>query len=220
MNLRDRLGISPHRQRQLTWFMQICLIGMLFVGIYEGNTGIIVNAALALAVTQLPSLLERDFGIPMDSGLVLWITASVFLHVFGNVGLPGATSTPYQSFWWWDHLTHALSASIVAAVGYAGARAIDEHRADIYFPPRFMFVFILLFVLAAGVFWEVIEFAVSRIASVIGTEAALTQYGFEDTMLDLIFNTIGAVIAATWGTAYLTDIVSVLTERLDARETD
>lgn len=220
MKLRDRLGISARRQRQLTWFMEVCLVGMFFVGLYEGNTGIIVNAALALAVTQLPPLLERDLGIPMDSGLVLWITAAVFLHVFGNVGLPGATSTPYQSTWWYDHVTHSLSASIIAAAGYAGVRAIDEHRDDIYLPPRFMFVFILSFVLATGVFWEVIEFAVSGLGSIIGAEAALTQYGIEDTMLDLVFNTLGALIAATWGTAHLTDVVDALTERLSARRTD
>ena len=137
----------------------------------------------------------------MDSGLVLWITAAVFLHVFGSVGLPGMTGTPYDSTWWYNHLTHALSASIVAAVGCAGVRAIDEHRDDIYLPPRFKFVFILLFVLAFGVFWEMIEFAVSGLGSVTGAESALTQYGLEDTMLDLVFNTIGAIGAAAWGTA-------------------
>lgn len=217
MKLRDRLGISARRQRQLAWAMEVGLVGMFFVGLYEGNTGVIVNAAVALGVTQLPSALERDLGISMDSGLVLWITAAVFLHVFGSVGLPGATGTPYDSTWWYDHVTHALSASIVAAAGYTGARAIDEHRDDIYLPPRFMFVFILLFVLAFGVFWEVIEFAVSGLGSIIGAESALTQYGLEDTMLDLVFNTLGAIIAATWGTAYLSGVVDALTERLNVR---
>jgi hypothetical protein len=217
MKLRDRLGIGPRRQRQLAWFMEVCLVGMFFVGLYEGTTGIIVNAALALGVTQLPAVLERDLGIPMDSGLVLWITAAVFLHVFGSVGLPGVSGTPYGSTWWYDHVTHALSASIVAAAGYAGARAIDEHREDIYLPPRFMFVFVLSFVLAVGVLWEVIEFAVGGLASVVGAESALTQYGLEDTMLDLVFNTIGAIVVAIWGTAHLSGVVDALTERLDVR---
>jgi hypothetical protein len=144
--------------------MEVGLVGMLFVGLCEGNTGVIVNAALALGVTQLPAVLERDLDIAMDWGLVLWI-AAVFLHVFGSVGLPGAAGTPYDSTWWYDHLTHALSASIVAAVGYVSARAIDEHRQDVYLLPRFTFVFILLFVLAFGVFWEVLEFAVSASAA-------------------------------------------------------
>ena len=48
MKLRDRLGISARRQRQLAWAMEVGLVGMFFVGLYEGNTGVIVNAAVAL----------------------------------------------------------------------------------------------------------------------------------------------------------------------------
>jgi hypothetical protein len=77
---------------------------MLLLGIVRGRTDIIVNSTVALAVTQLPALLERDLGIPMAPELVLWITAAVFLHVFGTVRFPGSPATPYQSLWWYDHL--------------------------------------------------------------------------------------------------------------------
>ena len=217
MNLRDRLGIGDRRQRQVTWFLEIGLIGMFFIGLDRGNTGIVVNTGVALAVTQLPPVLERDLGIPMDPGLVLWITLAVFLHAFGTVGLPGSLTTPYRSLWWYDHLTHALSASIVAAVGYASARAIDVHRDDVSLPPKFMAVFILLFVLAFGVFWEVIEFAIGKLGALLGGAAVLTQYGLEDTMLDLVFDLVGAVIVALWGTARLSGVVDALADRLDAR---
>jgi hypothetical protein len=45
----------------------------------------------------------------------------------------------------------------------------------------------------------------------------LTQYGLEDTMLDLVFDTVGAVVVAVWGTAYLLDISGYIAQRLDAR---
>ena len=216
MRLRDRLGIGEGRQRQLAWALEVGLVAMSLLGIVRGRTGIIVNSTVALAVTQLPPVLERDLDIPMDPGLVLWITAAVFLHVFGTVRFPGSPATPYQSLWWYDHLTHALSASIVAAAGYASARAIDEHRTDVYLPPRFTFAFILLFVLAFGVFWEVVEFAIGGLGTVLGA-TVLTQYGLEDTMLDLVFDLARAVIVATWGGARLSDVVEALTAQLDAR---
>jgi hypothetical protein len=77
-------------------------------------------------------------------------------------------------------------------------------------------VFILLFVLAFGVFWEVIEFAVGGLGTVLGA-TVLTQYGIEDTMLDLVFDLIGAVVVATWGGARLSGVIEALTTRLDAR---
>jgi hypothetical protein len=216
MRIRDRLGIGTGRQRRLAWALEVGLVGMLLLGIVRGRVGIVVNSTIALAVTQLPPVLERDLGIPMDPGLVLWITAAVFLHVFGTVGFPGSPATPYQSLWWYDHLTHALSASIVAAVGYASARAVDVHRADVYLPPTFTFVFILLFVLAFGVLWEVLEFAVGGLGTYLGA-TILTQYGLEDTMLDLVFDLVGAVIVATWGGTRLSGVVEALVARLDAR---
>jgi len=213
MTLRERLLPGDRWQRRLTRGMQVALVGMFFIGVDRGNTGIIVNTAVALLVTLLPPILERNYGIPMDASLTLWITTAVFLHGLGTVGGPGTDLSFYRTLWWWDHLTHALSSSIVAAAGYATARAVDEHSGAIYLPPRFMFVFILIVVLAFGVFWEVVEFVIGEAAALTGSGSILTQYGLDDTMLDLVFDTVGAVVVAVWGTAYLTDVVGALTER-------
>lgn len=214
MRLRDRIGITKRHQERLSRVMQLSLVGFLFVGLYQGNLGIVVNAGVALAATYLPAVLERDYGIPMDAGLTLWITAAVFLHALGTVGLPGSETSFYRGLPWWDHLTHALSASVVAGVGYAVARGIDEHTEAVKLPQRFMAVFILLFVLAFGVFWEVIEFAIGGLAAILGGQAVLTQYGLDDTMLDLVFNTIGGVVVAVWGHAHLTDVAGAVSRRL------
>ncbi|MCU4799562.1 hypothetical protein OB920_04140 [Halobacteria archaeon HArc-gm2] len=218
MRVRDRVGVNQLWQRRIVWVMEASLVGMFFIGIDRGNTGIIVNTAIALAISQLPAVLERDYDIALDAGLTLWITGAVWLHAVGTVGMPGADQNFYATIWWWDHLTHALSSSVVAAVGYTTVRAIDLHSEDIYLPPRFMFVFILLFVLAFGVFWEVIEFTLGEFAALAGATSVLTQYGLEDTMLDLVFNTIGAVVVAVWGTAHLTDVVGIVANIIENRQ--
>ena len=141
MRLRDRLGIGERRQRQITWAMELVMFGVLLVGFWKRNVPIIANAGVALAIAQIVPLLERDYGIPLDAGLTLWITSAVFLHAFGTIGVPGGDSF-YRTIWWWDHMTHALSSSVVAGVGYATVRAIDEHSEQTYLPPRFIFVFI------------------------------------------------------------------------------
>ncbi|WP_128475838.1 hypothetical protein [Halorussus pelagicus] len=210
MRTRDRLRISERRQTQVTRAMEVGLVVILLAGLYRRNIGVVVNAGIAFAITFLPAILERDYDIPMDAGLTLWITTAVFLHALGTLG-------PYRnpSLWWWDHMTHALSSSLVAAIGYATTRALDEHTDDIYLPPRFTFVFILLFVVAFGVVWEVIEFGVGGLATILGSDKILTQFGLEDTMKDLLFDTVGGVLVAIWGAAYLSDVVGALTDRLD-----
>jgi hypothetical protein len=171
MRVRDRLNVSERRQVQVTRAMEVGLVVVLLAGLYRRNIGIVLNSAIALAVTFFPATLERDYDIPMDAGLSLWITSAVFLHALGTLG-------PYQSGMTvmgiaWSNMTHTLSSSLVAAIGYATTRAIDEHTEDVYFPPQFTFVFIL------------------------------------------VFDIVGGVLVALWGTAYLSDVVGALTDRLD-----
>jgi len=195
--------------------MQLALVGMVLVGLERQNLGVIVNAAVGLAVTCVPAILERDYGVPMDAGLTVWVTGAVFLHAFGVVGVPGLTGNLYRGLWWWDHLTHALSSSVVAAVGYTFVRGLDEHTDAVYLPPRFTLVFVLVFVAAFGVLWEVIEFTLGGLSATLGGGAVLTQYGLEDTMLDMAFDLVGGLLAGLFGTAHLTDLTGYVAERLD-----
>lgn len=206
--LRDRIGIPPRRQRQASRTMQIILVVVLVWGLYVRDLPTIANAAVALGITFVPAILEREYDLPMDAGLVLWITTAVFLHALGSAGL-------YDAIDPWDHLTHALSASVVAAAGYAIFRAVHVHTDRVYIPPKVMAAFILIFVFAAGVVWEILEFLIDQSAIVFGLDAVLAQYGINDTIVDLIFNAVGAVIVTLWGTAYLTDVSDSLSERFD-----
>ena len=102
---------------------------------------------------------------------------------------------------------HGLVAFALAA-SVASARALDVHSDEIHLPPKFMFVYILLFVLAFGVLWEVIEFT-------LGELARLT-----DSMLDLVFDTIEAAAVAVWGTAHLAGVSGYIADQLEARSAD
>lgn len=196
--------------------MELSLVVMLAIGVRYGQTGIIVNCGIGLLVARVPGLLERDYDLPMDAGLTLWITSAVFLHALGTIVVPGVIEANlYRTTWWWDHVTHTLSASVVAGTGYAVARGIDVHSDDVRLPSEFMFVFILLLTFAFGVFWEVIEFTLGVAVERFGAASVLTQYGLSDTIADLAFDAVGATIVAIWGTARLSGVVAGLVVRLE-----
>lgn len=140
------------RRRLLGRVLQFVIAAILVVGLLTRNVAVVVNAVLGLGVTVLPSVLRRDYGVPLDPRLGLLVTLAISLHTVGMVG-------PYETTWWWNHLTHALSASVVAIVGYTVIRAFDEHSDVVHFSPRFLAFFVFLFVVALGVVWEVLEFA-------------------------------------------------------------
>lgn len=221
MSVRQYFRLSVDRQRQLTRGMQLTLFGLIFVGLERQSPNIMLNAALGLGVTFLPAILERDHGIPMNSGLALWITTAAFLHAIGIIGIPGTGQSLYGAIPHYDKLTHTLSASVIAAAGYATVRAFDEHSDGVHLPSRFTFVFVLVFVMAFGVIWELLEFAVGAMGQATGVGATgFTQHGLSDTMLDLVFDTLGGIVVGIWGTIYLTDVVDSVRERLEGRDTN
>jgi hypothetical protein len=178
---------------------------MIIYGLVADQPKAITNGAIALLVTFLPAVLERNYDLPLDPWLGLWITITVFLHTLGSTGL-------YLQIGWWDHLTHAMSASLVAGVGYTAARAVDLHDDHIAIPARFAFVYIVIFVLAFGVIWELFEYGLDVIADATGATMPLAQHGLGDTVRDLMFNSVGALVVAAFGQAHLTGFADVVRE--------
>ncbi|OVE82881.1 hypothetical protein [Natronolimnobius baerhuensis] len=208
--LSDQLGISVRRQTQLVRAMQVVLVSVLLYGVWTLQLPVTTNAALALVITLVPAVLERDYQISIEPGLALWVTAAVFFHALGTAGLYDAIG-PY------DHLTHTLSATVVAATGYAAIRAVHLHSESVHLPRWALFSFTLVFILAMGVIWEIFEFFVDQGALMLGLEPILAQHGIDDTVVDMLFNTLGAILVATWGTVYLTEVSEGLATQLEER---
>ncbi|SEP06129.1 hypothetical protein SAMN04487948_11285 [Halogranum amylolyticum] len=220
MSLARRLHLSERRELRFVRGLQTVIILVLGLGLWFGNVGVVVNAGVGLIATFVPTYLERSHRIVMDAGLVLWITAAMFLHALGTLPLPGLDFlSPYQAVWWWDHLTHTFSASLVAGIAYATLRAVEVHSDGITLSPAFRFVYLLLFTMAFGVVWELLEFAIGEVARLSGTAGVLTQYGLDDTVLDLMYDTVGGLLVAIFGTVHLTGLSDQLAARLDARST-
>ncbi|WP_440764814.1 hypothetical protein [Natronorubrum sp. DTA7] len=198
---------SLRTQRRLTRGMQVVLIGIVGYGFLFWQPKAIMNGGIALLITFAPALLEKNYDLPLDPWLGLWITLAVFLHTMGSAGL-------YARIGWWDHITHAMSASLVAGIGYTTVRAVDLHSDEIHIPHRFAFVFILIVVMSFGVIWELFEFGLDIAADATGITMPLAQHGLDDTVRDMMFNTLGAILVATFGQVHLSGVAETVRESL------
>ncbi|WP_312910294.1 hypothetical protein [Natronosalvus caseinilyticus] len=202
------LGLPKRQCWQGVRLLQGGLALLVGYAVVTVDPALFVNAALPLALTFAPALVRRTSGHEMGAGLALWIAAAAFLHTVGAIGL-------YTAFGWFDQFTHTLSATLVAGLGYAVVDALERTESDVDFPTEFRFVFLVIFVLAFGVAWEILEFAAGGLASLVGGDAVLTQYGTDDIALDLLFNAVGAVLVGLWGTGYFDGLARVFTNRFD-----
>ena len=202
---------SVRTQRRLTRGMQVALFGLVAYGFVAGQPKAIINGGVTLLITFIPALVERNYDLPLDPWLGLWITTAVFLHTLGSAGL-------YGRVFFWDNITHAMSASLIAAAGYTTARAIDLHSDEIHVPRRFVFVYIFVIVLSFGVVWELFEFGLDVLSTATGLEMPLAQHGLDDTVKDVMFNSLGALIVAVFGQAHLVGVARLVQQRLLAPE--
>lgn len=195
--------------RLLTHGLQVLVVALAVFALVSFSVGELINLGVPVALAFVPAGL-RYRGYRVSPVLGLWIASAATLHVLGSLGL-------YQSIPWFDQLAHAVSASLVAGVGFALVQAIDRYHPVIEIPARLRFVFLFVFATAVGVLWEIAEFGIGLVASMTGGTALLAQYGLSDVVLDLFFNSIGAVVVAVVGTEYFATVTRIVGNRVDFR---
>lgn len=110
---------------------------------------------LALALTFLPGILERNLKVALPTELeivvVLFLYASVFL---------GEVHGYYTRYWWWDVLLHTSSGVILGVLGFILVYVLNAERSvKLDLSPGFMALFAFVFAVAAGAVWEIFEFS-------------------------------------------------------------
>lgn len=195
----------------LTRGLQLLLAGLAAYGALRGRPTLLVNAVLSLAVTFVPAGLSRGYGHRTDPRLRLWIALAAAIHTVGFMGFYGTQSGVLTLY---DQGAHAVSAALVAGVAYAVLAAVDRTSDGIRLPDGFRVVFTLCLVMAVGVGWEIAEFTVGIVASLLVDEEILVQYGVSDIVSDLLFNTLAGAVVAVWGTQYFRGLSQLFTRVL------
>lgn len=133
---------------------------------HTGNGPAVANAAGAIIVALMPDILEVGFGatgidVAFATRLSLALAVAGLLHVIGMIEW-------YDTVSWWDHLTHTVSAAVLAAIVHASLHTVDAQVPGLELSEAYTVAFTLLFVLAAGVLWELIELFARKIGDRVG----------------------------------------------------
>lgn len=162
------------------------------VGMRRQDFATVANAVGSVVVAVFPVAVEVvgptvvGGGVTIGRALPLWIAAAGFVHSVGMLG-------PYDSIWWWDTLTHAVSGALVAALAYAGFVVLARHATVAALPPGSVAALTVSFILVAGVFWELIELVARDVGKRLDVEPVLVHYGVRDTAIDLLVDVLAAV---------------------------
>lgn len=175
----------------LSWGMILAMVWVVPAALWRGDWPLAIMATIAVAVALLPAILQRNYRIVLPWFLVFLLVLQLHLHTFWGVWLRF-----YDSHWFWDKLLHLKGTMLVSFVGFLAAYAIHLcGKARLTGP--ILGLFTVVFGNALGAWWEIAEFLVDK------TLQKNTQYGLDNTMIDLINNLLGSLVAAGLGWVYL-----------------
>lgn len=157
---------------------------------------VVIIMALTLAPMALRSRLPVRIPAEFQILAILFVFASLFL---------GEVRDYYERIWWWDASLHASSGLLFGIVGFLLVYVLNENeRVDINLRPRFVALFAFTFAMAVGALWEVFEFAMDQTFGLQMQKPRLGDpSGLTDTMWDLSFDTMGALLISAFGWWYM-----------------
>lgn len=189
-------GFQFLRERSLigtavSWAMILAMIWVIPAALWLGDWPLAIMATIAVGVSLLPAVLQRNYRIVLPWFLEFLLVLQLHLHTFWGVWL-----RYYDSHWFWDKLLHLKGTMLVSLVGFLAAYAIHL-CGKVRLTGPILGLFTVVFGNALGAWWEIVEFLVDK------TLKKNTQYGLDNTMIDLINNLLGSLIAAGLGWVYL-----------------
>lgn len=173
--------------------LQGAIFGLFVVAVRRRNTAAAINAVAAFLLALLPAVTEIVFeallvrSVAFGPMLPIWIAGAGVLHSLGMLGL-------YESTWWWDQLTHTISAGLVAALLYAAIIVTLSTSMGIGSGSSVLMAVTVVSTFAVGIFWELIELGAREIGERVDIDPVLVHYGWRDTAADLGFDIFGALL--------------------------
>jgi len=185
------------KYKLLITIIRISLILAILGSIYERNWINIFLGFLTLILTFAPSFISKKYKIYLPIFLQFFIVAFIYAGLF-----LGEIHNFYFRFWWLDSVLHLLSGIALGFVGFLIIYILyktDRFRAE----PILIAIFAFSFAMSLGGVWEIFEFLMDEFLNTNMQKArdlcCGSRVGVIDTMMDLILDAIGAIIASIVG---------------------
>lgn len=166
--------------RSVFGLLLIGILGSLAIAFHRENGAAIVNGFVVVFVVLLPVAVNTVIGVRTGTALSFWLGLAGLLHMIGMLGV-------YETVWWWDHVTHTVSAGLVAALFYGTFLATTSQSRPVVATLTVALTFV------GGIFWELVELIARAVGNRYEIDPVLVYYGWKDTSLDLAFDLLAAV---------------------------
>jgi hypothetical protein len=172
-------------------------LGILFLyGLGTGDSYNYWTVALGIVVMCVPIIFEVLGLSVLPWPVLLSVSTALLLHSGGRAAYL------YETFPWWDNLTHLVSGVVVALLVTMAMLIVIERSTNIRIPARWVPFFIFVSVIAFEGMWEMIEFSIDQ------ATGTMMQHSIEDTISDITTCMISGIVAGL-GSAFYIHMASI-----------
>lgn len=179
------------------WFYlvyRVLLVIALGLSIYYADLLNILLCLMTMFLTFLPTLVERKWHVHYPTEFEFLIMAFIFMSI-----ILGSVFSFYERYRLWDVFLHTISGVIIGLIGFSMVYILNRGSlTKVQLSPSFIALFSMSFAISIGAIWEIYEYFMD---STLGWN--MQRSGLNDTMSDLIVDSIGAIAIALLGYLYL-----------------
>lgn len=168
--------------------LRIAIVFFLVVAISNHDLQWTLECISGIIIFSVPILLKRIWNFKLPVIIDFLIVFALFLHV----GLGGVFDV-YYAFPDFDIITHFVSAVLIAFLTLIALYLLHEHWEGLFMHTYAIAFAVVVITMASGVVWELGEWTSDAL---FGLGA---QWSLDDTMTDLLVNTIGGIFMALVG---------------------
>lgn len=174
---------------RITQIIRAILILVVPYFIFRKNYLFALTAFIAALLSVIPAIIKRNYRLAIPWPLESLIAILLFSHILGvNFGLFDIPS--------WSKFMHFFGSTIVAVLAFITVYTLNfikKIKLNLFMIGFFTFVFAI----AIGALWEIAEFFCDVY---LGTAF---QKGLNDTMWDLVFDSLAGIVAAIAAVLYV-----------------
>ena len=171
----------------ISWILKALMVLLILMAVSRGMGTWVFGGIIALLLCMVPTLVNWKWKDTVPMAIDILVTLALLIHIGGEV------SAAYFILPHYDTVAHFTSSLLIACIAFVAIYSLDRYWGGLSMDIYVMAFFVVIMAMALGVAWEFTEWASDLYTG------SWAQRGNQDTMGDLLIDTLGGILMALIG---------------------
>ena len=171
----------------ISWILKALMVLLILMAVSRGMGTWVFGGIIALLLCMVPTIINWKWKDTVPMAIDILVTLALLIHIGGEV------TAAYFILPHYDTVAHFTSSLLIACIAFVAIYALDRYWGGLSMDIYVMAFFVVIMAMAIGVIWEFMEWGADLYTG------SWAQRGNQDTMGDLLIDTLGGILMALIG---------------------